>query len=119
MNNIQNFSKEERPWGYFQVITKGEGFLTKILHVNSNQKLSLQSHKYRSEHWVVISGKAKVTLDDEEYMLSVGESIDIPVQSIHSLENIFPQDLEVLEVQFGQKLSEDDIIRYKDIYGRI
>ena len=110
---------EQRPWGFYTVIATGKGFATKILHVNSIQKLSVQSHNHRSEHWVVISGTATVYLDGEKITLSVGESINIPVKSVHSLQNTHKEDLEVLEVQFGKHLSEDDIIRYEDIYGRV
>lgn len=110
---------QQRPWGFYTVIATGEGFATKIIHVNSGQKLSVQSHNHRSEHWVVISGTATVYLDGKETVLSIRESIDIPVKSIHSLQNTTKEDLEVLEVQFGKYLSEDDITRYEDIYGRV
>ena len=108
-----------RPWGYYTVIAYGKGFLTKIIHVNPGQKLSVQSHNHRSEHWVVLSGMAKVTLESQEMILSPEHSIDIPVKAIHSLENPYEQDLEIIEVQKGDLLAEDDIIRYADIYGRV
>lgn len=107
-----------RPWGFYTVIAEGKGFLTKILHVNPGQKLSIQSHNYRSEHWVVLSGNAKVVLESKDYILSPGHSIDIPVKAIHSLQNPFDEDVEVIEVQKGDTLSEDDIVRYEDMYGR-
>lgn len=109
----------ERPWGYYKVIATGEGFQSKIIHVNSKQKLSVQSHNHRSEHWVVLSGIATVILDKKEYKLSKGQSIDVPIKSVHSLQNLTDGDVKVLEVQFGDILSEDDIIRYEDIYGRV
>lgn len=108
-----------RPWGFYTVIAEGKGFQVKILHVNIGQKLSVQSHEHRSEHWVVLSGNAKVLLNKEEYILSPGESIDIGVKAIHSLQNPFNEDLEILEVQKGDILSEDDITRYEDMYGRV
>ena len=95
------------------------GFLTKMIQVNPGQKLSVQSHNHRSEHWVVVSGVAKVILEGSEYILNSGESIDIAVGAKHSLQNPFSEELEIIEVQRGEILSEDDIIRYEDIYGRV
>ena len=108
-----------RPWGFYTVIAAGKGFQTKIIHVNPGQKLSVQSHNFRSEHWVVLSGTTKVVLESRDYILSPGHSIDIPVKAIHSLQNPFNEDVEVIEVQKGDVLSEDDIIRYEDMYGRV
>lgn len=108
-----------RPWGFYTVIAQGKGFLTKIIHVNTGQKLSVQSHNHRSEHWVVLSGMAKVVLEAKEHILSSGHSIDIPLKAIHSLQNPYEEDLEIIEVQLGDLLIEDDIVRYEDIYGRV
>lgn len=108
-----------RPWGYYTVIEEGNGYIVKIIHVNKGQRLSLQSHNHRSEHWVGLSGVAKVVLDDKIFDLKIGQSIDIPVMAHHSLQNPYNEDAEILEVQLGKLLSEDDIIRYEDIYGRI
>lgn len=108
-----------RPWGFYTVLAQGKGFLTKLIHVNSGQKLSVQSHKHRSEHWVVLSGTAKVILEKTEHSLNTGRSIDIPVEAIHSLQNPYEDELEIIEVQLGELLIEDDIIRYEDIYGRV
>lgn len=107
-----------RPWGFYTVIAEGKGFQTKLIHVNVGQKLSVQSHNHRSEHWVVLSGMAKVVLEGKEHILSPGHSIDIAVKAIHSLQNPFDEDIEIIEVQKGDILSEDDIIRYEDMYGR-
>ena len=108
-----------RPWGYYKVTSFGEGFQTKIIHVNPGQKLSVQSHNHRSEHWFVLCGIANVILDKKETILLKGQSIDIPVKTIHSLQNLQETDLEIVEIQTGELLSEDDIIRYSDIYGRV
>lgn len=108
-----------RPWGFYTVIAEGKGFQTKIIHVNVGQKLSVQSHNHRSEHWVVLSGMAKVVLEGKDHILSPGHSIDIDVKAIHSLQNPFEEDLEIIEIQKGDILSEDDIIRYEDMYGRV
>lgn len=112
-------TRETRPWGFYTVIAQGEGFLVKIIHVNPGQKLSVQSHNHRSEHWVVLSGTAKVLLEDKEHILKPDQSIHIPVKAIHSLQNPFEEDIEIIEVQRGGILDEEDIIRYEDIYGRV
>ncbi len=108
-----------RPWGYYTVLQEGEGFLTKCIMVNSGAKLSLQLHHHRSEHWVVLEGKAKVVRGKEEFILSPGESIDIAVEEVHSLQNPYSEPLKILEVQRGDLLDENDIERLEDIYGRI
>ena len=107
-----------RPWGFYKCLEQGEGFLTKLIHVSPRQQLSYQMHNFRSEHWVVLSGKAKILLEDKEYVLNPGQSIDIPLKAKHSLQNPFFEDLEIIEVQLGNKLIEEDIIRFQDIYGR-
>jgi len=108
-----------RPWGYYTVLAQGEGFLTKMIQVNPGQKLSVQSHNHRSEHWVVLSGMAKVVLEGKDHILSPGHSVDIAVKAIHSLQNPFKEDLKIIEVQKGDLLIEDDIVRYEDMYGRV
>lgn len=108
-----------RPWGFYTVLAQGKGFLTKLIHVDTDQRLSVQSHNHRSEHWVVLSGMAKVVLEGKEHILSPGHSIDIPLKAIHSLQNPYKDSLEIIEVQLGDLLLEDDIVRYEDIYGRV
>lgn len=108
-----------RPWGYYTSLAEGDNYLTKIISVSPNQKLSLQSHNHRSEHWVVIEGNALIILDDKEFYLKSGESIDIPLMAKHSLQNPYDNELKIIEIQKGSYISEDDIIRYEDIYGRI
>lgn len=108
-----------RPWGYYTVLAQGKGFLTKMIQVNPGQKLSVQSHNHRSEHWVVLEGMAKVLLEGKEHILSPGHSIDIDVKEIHSLQNPFDDVLKIVEVQKGDLLVEEDIVRYEDMYGRV
>lgn len=108
-----------RPWGYYTCMNKGEGYLTKTICVMPRQKLSLQSHNYRSEHWVVLEGQALVILDGEKHFINPGDSIDIPLKAKHSLQNPYEKELKIIEVQKGDYISEDDIIRYEDCYGRI
>lgn len=107
-----------KPWGYYSVMQQGDGFLTKCISVNPNAKLSLQTHQHRSEHWVVLEGKARVIKGELTYELSSGESIDIGVKEVHSLQNPYEKTLKILEVQKGKILDEKDIIRLEDIYGR-
>ena len=108
-----------RPWGYYTVLAEGKGFLTKMIQVNPGQKLSVQSHNHRSEHWVVLEGMAKVILEGKEHILSPGHSIDIDVKEIHSLQNPYDDVLKIIEVQKGDLLIEEDIVRYEDMYGRV
>ncbi len=108
-----------RPWGFYTVLAQGEGFLTKMIQVNPGQKLSVQSHNHRSEHWVVLSGTAKVVLEGKEHILSPGHSVDIAVKAIHSLQNPYKENLQIIEVQKGDLLIEEDIVRYEDMYGRV
>ena len=119
-DNIKYEQKTDfRPWGHYTVIAEGKGFLVKIIVVNSGQKLSVQSYNHRSEHWVVLEGKAKAILNGKDYILNRGECIDIKVKEIHSLQNPYEETLKIIEIQKGDILSEDDIIRYEDIYGRV
>lgn len=108
-----------RPWGYYTCMNEGDGYLTKTICVLPHQKLSVQSHNHRSEHWVVLEGQALVLLDDKKYDVYVGDSIDIPLKAKHSLQNPYEKELKIIEVQKGDYISEDDIIRYEDCYGRV
>lgn len=108
-----------RPWGYYTCLNSGEGYLTKTICVQPNHKLSIQSHNHRSEHWVVLEGRALVIKNGREYNLYPGDSIDIPVGMKHSLQNPYDDELKIIEVQKGDYISEDDIIRYEDCYGRV
>ena len=108
-----------RPWGYYTVLGEGKGFFTKMIQVNPGQKLSVQSHNHRSEHWVVLEGTAKVVLEGKEHILSPGHSVDIAVKEIHSLQNPYNEVLKIIEVQKGDILIEEDIVRYEDMYGRV
>jgi len=107
-----------RPWGSYQTLDFGARFQVKRLIVKPGQSLSLQMHHHRSEHWVVVSGTAKITVDNDVVLLSENQSTYIPVGSTHRLENPGMLDLEVIEVQSGSYLGEDDIVRFDDIYDR-
>ena len=108
-----------RPWGKYDSIHTGERHQVKIITVKPGEKLSLQMHHHRSEHWVVVSGKAKVTNGEKTFVLSENESTYIPAGVIHSLENPGSDVLKLIEVQTGSYLGEDDIIRLEDRYGRV
>ena len=110
--------KVYRPWGWYDSIEIGVHFQVKRLHVNPGAKLSLQMHHKRAEHWVVVSGTATVTNGDRRLKLNKGESTYIPLSITHSLANKTREPLEVIEVQSGEYLGEDDIVRFEDIYGR-
>ncbi len=107
-----------RPWGYYEGIDVGERFQAKRLMVEPGKKLSLQLHKHRAEHWVVVSGTAKVTRGEESFLLSENESTYIPVGTRHRLENVGTTRLYLIEVQSGDYLGEDDIVRFEDDYKR-
>ena len=111
--------KVHRPWGSYTVIEQGEGFKIKRIEVKPNQRLSLQLHKKRSEHWVVVEGIAKVTNGDETFIINKNESTFIPVNTKHRLENSSNKILKIIEVQSGSYLEEDDIQRFEDNYGRL
>jgi len=109
---------DERPWGNFTVLDEGAGYKVKRIEVLPGKRLSYQKHAQRAEHWFIVQGKAKVTLDGKEIMLNPGEYVDIPVGAAHRIEN--PGEVKVIfiEVQRGDYLGEDDIVRLQDDFGR-
>lgn len=107
-----------RPWGKYDSIDNGERYQAKRITVNPGAKLSLQMHHHRAEHWVVVSGTAKVTNGDKTFLLAENESTYVPIGVIHSLENPGKLPLEIIEIQSGSYLGEDDIVRFEDRYGR-
>ena len=109
----------QRPWGNYINLFEGKGFLMKQLYVKSKGLLSLQKHHYRSEHWLITQGIAKITLDKKIIIKKPNETIFIPLGSIHRIQNIYQTPLKIIEAQVGSILKETDIIRYEDIYGRI
>ncbi|MEM6489736.1 MAG: mannose-1-phosphate guanylyltransferase/mannose-6-phosphate isomerase [Pseudomonadota bacterium] len=113
-----DFPRVYRPWGWYETIGLGSRFQVKQIVVKEGGQLSLQSHVHRSEHWVVVSGTAKVTLDEDEKLLTENESVYIPLGTVHRLENPGKVPLRLIEVQSGPYLGEDDIVRYEDIYAR-
>lgn len=108
----------ERPWGSYEIILKSDKYQIKRIMVLKNQKLSLQSHKMRDEHWVMVVGTGTVNINDNVFTLKENEHIFIPKGSKHRISNDTENDIVFIEVQYGDYLEEDDIIRYEDIYGR-
>ena len=110
--------QEERPWGWYLVIDKGDRYKVKSIEVNPGQSLSLQMHHHRAEHWVVVEGTAMVQVDGKTEMVHENQSTYIPLGSKHRLSNPGKIPLRIIEVQSGSYLEEDDIERFDDDYGR-
>ena len=107
-----------KPWGSFEIIDEGDKYTVKKIIVHPGGKLSLQSHEHRSEHWLIASGVAEVIIDDKTHSLKENDHIFIPRRSKHRLTNLGSENLKVIEMWFGDKLDENDIKRYDDIYNR-
>jgi mannose-1-phosphate guanylyltransferase / mannose-6-phosphate isomerase len=117
-SEAETFRDEQRPWGSFKVIHEGPGFKVKEIAVRPGGRLSLQSHRHRAEHWTVVVGTARVTVDDEVTDLQPNQTVHIPLGAIHRMENPGDVTMRLIEVQCGDYLGEDDIVRYEDVYGR-
>tara|TARA_Y100000590_G_scaffold384999_1_gene456763 strand:+ start:1734 stop:2936 length:1203 start_codon:yes stop_codon:yes gene_type:complete len=121
-NKHKYFSKKNvfyRPWGRYTNLFNGKGFLIKELVVNPRSSISLQKHHFRSEHWTVTSGNPKITINKKKFYKKVNETAFIPKGAIHRIENLSNKPVKIMEVQTGLILKETDIVRYKDIYGRV
>ncbi len=118
MTHARYLEHDVRPWGEYFVLEEGPGFKVKRIRVKPGGRLSLQSHKQRAEHWVVVQGRATVTVGDVVRHIGPGEVADIGIGDRHRLENFSGADMELIEVQFGPYLGEDDITRYDDAYDR-
>jgi mannose-6-phosphate isomerase len=111
--------RTQRPWGWFETVFEAPGHKVKRISVHPGQQISLQKHLRRAEHWVVVQGIAQVTVDDRLQDLSAGQHVDIALGAIHRLANRTDAPVEIIEVQFGDYLGEDDIVRLQDDYGRV
>jgi mannose-6-phosphate isomerase len=109
----------ERPWGWYESISEAPGNKVKRIRVHPGQRLSLQKHAQRAEHWVVVLGTARITLDEREFDLHPGQHCDIAVGQVHRLANLSTEPVEIIEVQLGGYLGEDDITRLQDDHGRV
>lgn len=109
---------DQRPWGSYTILDEGEGFKVKRIEVLPEKRLSYQKHARRSEHWYVVRGQAKVTLNGDEILVAAGQSVDIPVGAAHRVENPTDDLLVFIETQTGDYFGEDDIVRIEDDFGR-
>lgn len=116
---LRTRTKDTRPWGTWEVIDCGETFCVKRIKVTPGSKLSLQLHHHRAEHWIIVKGTALVTLGDEVLTKKTDEHVFIPVETKHRIENATDSDVEFIEVQAGDNLDENDIVRLEDVYGRV
>jgi mannose-6-phosphate isomerase-like protein (cupin superfamily) len=111
--------EEVRPWGKFRTVLNGTFFKVKTLYINPACRLSLQSHRYRSEHWILVAGKVRARVGSQEYDMQSGDHMLIPIGTVHRLQNpSLTEAAVIVEVQQGPQLSEEDIERYEDDYGR-
>lgn len=110
---------DRRPWGSFTVLDEAEGYKVKRIEVLAGKRLSYQRHARRAEHWMVVVGEARVTLDGQDVLLAVGETVDIPVGTAHRIANPGEVTLVFIEIQRGDYLGEDDITRLEDDYNRV
>ena len=111
--------REERPWGSFTILDEGANYKVKRIEVLPQKRLSYQKHARRSEHWMIVGGTAKVTLDGRETILETGSTMDIPMEAAHRIENVGSEMLVFIEVQRGSYFGEDDIQRLQDDFGRL
>jgi len=118
VDQAEIFPKDHRPWGWFESLAIGGRFQVKRILVNPGAALSLQSHVHRAEHWIVVQGTAKVTIDDEVKLVTENQSVYIPLGAVHRMENPGKTAMVLIEVQTGAYLGEDDIVRYEDVYAR-
>lgn len=116
--HTENIERTTRPWGWYETVSEVPGHKIKRIGVLPGQQLSLQKHHQRAEHWIVVQGTARVTLDDQVFDLGMGQHCDIALEQVHRLANLTTEPLEIVEVQFGNYLGEDDIVRLSDDYGR-
>jgi mannose-6-phosphate isomerase len=115
----KGLEQDHRPWGYYVVLSDEPDHKVKRIVVYPEKRLSLQRHKHRSEHWVIVKGDALVTLDDKKFRLRKGMSIDVPVGVAHRIKNTGREDLAFIEIQQGDYFGEDDIERLEDDFGRV
>ena len=108
-----------RPWGFYKNYFRSKKFLLKELTINPKSSISLQKHHHRAEHWTITNGKPKITIGKSSFFRNIDESVFVPKGSVHRIENIYKKPVKIIEAQLGNTLKENDIVRYKDIYGRV
>ena len=115
----ETIERTERPWGWYETVSEVPGNKVKRIRVHPGQQLSLQKHHQRAEHWVVVLGTARITVGERVVDMAAGQHVDIAVGEVHRLANLTGEPVEIVEVQFGAYLGEDDIVRLQDDYGRV
>jgi mannose-6-phosphate isomerase len=118
ISRTQTIERTERPWGWYETVSEAPGNKVKRICVHPSQQLSLQKHHHRAEHWVVVTGSARITVGSRQFDLGIGEACDITLGEVHRLANLTDSPVEIIEVQLGDYLGEDDIVRLQDDYGR-
>ena len=121
-NKTKYFKKKNvfhRPWGSYVNLFKGKNFLVKELTINPKSSISLQKHNHRSEHWMITQGKPKITINRKKFFKNVEDTVFVPKGAVHRIENLFRKPVKIMEIQTGAILKETDIVRFKDIYGRV
>ena len=118
-NNYKKGDKDSRPWGTWEVLDAGDGFCVKRICVTPGNILSLQLHHFRAEHWIIVKGEALVTLGDEKIIKKANESVYIPAETKHRIQNNTQKNMDFIEIQTGENLDENDIVRFQDSYGRV
>jgi mannose-6-phosphate isomerase len=117
-SRLETIERVERPWGWYETVSEAPGSKVKRIHVVPGQRISLQKHHQRAEHWVVVEGTASITIGERQFDLQPGEACDIARGQVHRLANRTDEAVEIIEVQFGDDLSEGDIVRLQDDYER-
>ena len=117
-NSTENSSRDRRPWGYYEILSEHQDFRIKRIVVFPGHRTSLQKHRQRSEHWLVLKGAGMIVVENSEREIKKGDSVDIPAGSVHRTGNSGEEDLVIIEIQTGQYFGEDDIERIADDYGR-
>ena len=115
----ETIERTERPWGWYETVSEVPGNKVKRIRVYPGQQLSLQRHHQRAEHWVVVLGTARITVGERVVDMAAGQHVDIAIGEVHRLANLTGEPVEIVEVQFGAYLGEDDIVRLQDDYGRV
>ncbi len=118
-NNYKKGDKDSRPWGTWEVLESDNNYCVKKIVVTPGNILSLQMHNFRAEHWIIVKGEAIVTLGEDKLPKKANESVYIPVKTKHRIQNNASENMEFIEIQTGENLDENDIVRFEDVYGRV
>ncbi len=118
LEKMMSTDESQRPWGRYEILSESQSHKVKTIWVNPGKRLSYQRHEKRAEHWFIVQGQAKITLNGDSFEMTVGDSIDVEIGDLHRIENIGSNDVIFIEVQTGTYFGEDDIERIEDDFGR-